>query len=182
VSDGAKADETKYRELEESLPSEEEALDCLIDIYIVCCGLLYYLASNLPLYKFPFKQKDSLCCHLINFHLAYAHKGISYTWLACCNIPKFAKATEFLAYAVNVHLYNIRIKLKYLLSRPLLTCSDTSSINSTDASLELCGWLGTSTPASSVGSVIANIDPRLLELDKGTITEPPPRYLKRVCL
>jgi hypothetical protein len=78
VSDGAKADETEHEELEESLP-EEEALDCPIDIYIIYYGLSHYLASNLPLHKFPSKQKDSLYHHLIDFHLARAHKGISYT-------------------------------------------------------------------------------------------------------
>jgi hypothetical protein len=55
VSDGTKANKTKYKELEESLPSREEALDCLIDIYIIYYNLLHYLASNLPLYKFPSK-------------------------------------------------------------------------------------------------------------------------------
>lgn len=182
VSDGAKADETEREESEESPPSEEEALDCPTDVCIICCGLSRRSASNPPPHKFPSKRKDSLRRHLIDFHLARAHEGISCTWSACCNVPKFAKATEFLAHAVDVHSYDIGIKLKHLPSRPLLTCSDTSSIDSTDASLESCGRSGTSTPASSVGSVTANIDPRLLELDKGTVTVPPPRRSKRVRL
>ncbi|EAL91115.2 conserved hypothetical protein [Aspergillus fumigatus Af293] len=182
VSDGAKADETEREESEESPPSEEEALDCPTDVCIICCGLSRRSASNPPPHKFPSKRKDSLRRHLIDFHLARAHEGISCTWSACCNVPKFAKATEFLAHAVDVHSYDIGIKLKHLPSRPLLTCSDTSSIDSTDASLESCGRSGTSTPASSVGSVTTNIDPRLLELDKGTVTEPPPRRSKRVRL
>jgi hypothetical protein len=83
-------------------------------------------------------------------------------------------------HAVNIHSYNIRIKLKHLLSRPLLNCSNTSSINSIDTSLELYRWLGTSTPASSVSSMTVNINLCLLELNKGTITELLLYYSKRL--
>jgi hypothetical protein len=182
VSDGAKADESEREELEESPPSGEEALDCPTDVCIVCCGLSRRSASNPPPHKFPSKRKDSLRRHLIDVHLTRAHEGISCTWAACCNVPKFTKATEFLAHAVDVHLYDIGIKLKHLPSRPLLTCCDTSSIDSTDASLESCGRSGTSTPASSIGPAMANIDPCSLELDKATVTEPPPRRSKRLRL
>lgn len=103
MSDGTKADETEHEESEESLPSEEEALDYLIDICIIYYSLSCYSASNPPPHKFPSKQKDSLRRHLIDFHLACAHEGISCTWSACCNVPKFIKATEFLAHAVDVH-------------------------------------------------------------------------------
>ncbi|EAW15512.1 uncharacterized protein NFIA_048490 [Aspergillus fischeri NRRL 181] len=180
VSDDTKADETEREESEESPPSGEEALDCLTDVCIVCCGLSRRSASNPPPHKFPSKRKDSLRRHLIDVHLARAHEGISCTWAACCDVPKFTKATEFLAHAVDVHSYDIQIKLKHLPSKPLLTCSDTSSIDSTDASLESCGRSGTSTPASSVGPATENIDPRLLELEKDTVTEAPPRRSKRL--
>lgn len=84
VSDGAKADETEREESEESPPSEEEALDCPTDVCIICCGLSRRSASNPP--PFPSKRKDSLRRHLIDFHLARAHEGISCTWSACCNV------------------------------------------------------------------------------------------------
>lgn len=79
MSDGTKADETKYKELEELLPSKEEALDYLIDICIIYYSLLCYSAFNLPPHKFPSKQKDSLRRHLIDFYLACVYEGISYT-------------------------------------------------------------------------------------------------------
>jgi hypothetical protein len=180
MNDSAKADETEREESEGPPPSGEEALDCPTDVCIVCCGLSRRSTSNPPPHKFPSKRKDSLCRHLIDVHLARAHEGISCTWPACCNVSKFTKATEFLAHAVDVHSYDIQIKLKHLPSSPLLTCSNISSIDSTDASLESCGRSGTSTRASSVGPATGNIDPRLLELDKATVTEPPPRRSKRL--
>jgi hypothetical protein len=180
VSDGAKADETKHEESERLPASGEEALDCPTGVCIVCCGLSRRSAPNPLPHKFPSKRKDSLRRHLIDIHLARAHEGISCTLAACCNVSKFTKATEFLAHAIDMHSYDIHIKLKHLRSRPLLSCSDISSIDSTDASLESCARSGTITPASSVDTATGNINPRLLELDKATVTEPPPRRSKRL--
>ncbi|KAF7164504.1 hypothetical protein CNMCM6106_001022 [Aspergillus hiratsukae] len=182
VNNDAEADELEREESEESPSSGEEALDCPTDVCIVCCGLSRRSASNPPPHKFPPRRKDSLRRHLIDFHLTRAHEGISCTWAACCNVPKFREATEFLAHAANVHSYDVQIKLKHLPKRPLLTCSDSSSIDSTDASLKSYGRSGTDTPASSVGPETANIDPRLLESQKATATEPPRRRSKRLRL
>jgi hypothetical protein len=72
---------------------------------------------------------------------------------------------------VTVHAYDIDIKLHHLPAKPCLTCSDTSSVDSTVESVESGGRLGTDTPASSVGPETANIDPRLLEPSKPKVTE-----------
>ena len=103
-------------------------------------------------------------------------------WPACHDIPKFTIATEFLAHAVTVHVYNINIKLYHLLTKLWLTCSNTSSVDSTVKSGESDGQSGTDTPASSVGPETANIDPRLLESHKPKVTEPLLRRSKRLRL
>ncbi|EKV17642.1 hypothetical protein PDIP_30550 [Penicillium digitatum Pd1] len=51
-------------------------------------------------------------------HLLHAHDGISCNWEACRTLPKFAKITEFLAYANKEHKYDIKIKLCHLTERP----------------------------------------------------------------
>lgn len=60
-------------------------------------------------------------------------------WPTCHSIPKFTKITEFLAHAITVHAYDINIKLHHLLIKPCLTCSDTSSVDSTVESIESDG-------------------------------------------
>ncbi|CAP91150.1 Pc13g00810 [Penicillium rubens Wisconsin 54-1255] len=167
---------------EEPLPAEEESLECPTDICIICCGQSRLSSSNPPPHKFPAKRQDSVRRHLIDSHLAHAHDGISCTWPACHGIAKFTKVTEFLAHAVTVHAYDINIKLHHLPIKPCLTCSDTSSVDSTVESVESGGRSGTDTPASSVGPEMANIDPRLLEPDKPQVTDPLLRRSKRLRL
>ncbi|KAL4985989.1 hypothetical protein BDW68DRAFT_189182 [Aspergillus falconensis] len=106
-------------------------------------------------------EKESLKC-TINICIIY------YT---CYNIPKFTTATEFLAHAVTVHVYDINIKLHHLPTKLWLTCSGTSSVDSTVKSGESDGRSGTDTPASSVGPETVNIDPRLLKPHKPKVTE-----------
>jgi hypothetical protein len=171
-------------EPEEPLPPEEEPMECPTDVCIICCGLSRRSASNPPPHKFPSKRKYSLRRHLIDSHLAHAHDGISCTWAACQDVPKFTDVTAFLAHAVTVHAYEVNIKLQHLqhaLKRPRVACSDTSSINSSDPSLNPDGLSGTETPASSVGSGMSNIiDPRLIESHTPPVTKPPPRRSKRL--
>ncbi|KAL4911944.1 hypothetical protein BDW62DRAFT_215397 [Aspergillus aurantiobrunneus] len=128
------------------------------------------------------KPNYSLRRHLINSYLAHAHDGISCMWPACHDIPKFTTATKFLAHAVTVHAYDINIKLHHLPTKLWLTCSGTSSVDSTVISGESDGRSGTDTPASSVGPETANIDPRLLESYKPKVTEPLLRRSKRLQL
>lgn len=167
---------------EEPLSPGEGSLTCSTDVCIICCGLSHHSVSNPSPHKFPSKRKDSLRRHLIDSHLTYVHDGISCTWPACHGIPKFTQVTEFLAHAVTVHAYDVHIKLHHLPKTPRLTCDDISFIDSTEASLESDGRLGTDTPASSVGFETASIDPRLLEFDKATVTRPPLRRSKRLRL
>jgi hypothetical protein len=173
-------DYNEPEKLEEVLPVKEEFLKCPMDICIICCGQSQLSASNPPPHRFPPKRKDSLRRHLIDSHLAHAHDGISCTWPACHGIPKFSKATEYLAHAVTVHAYDIHIKLHHFPRNPGLTCSDTSSVDSTVESVESDDRSGTDTPASSVGPEMANIDPRLLESQKAIVTEPPLHRSKRL--
>ncbi|KAK2801733.1 hypothetical protein FQN50_007648 [Emmonsiellopsis sp. PD_5] len=174
-------DDDKLEKSEEPL-LPGESLECPTDVCIICCGLSCHSASNPPPHKFPSKRKDSLRRHLIESHLSHVHDRISCTWPACRDVPEFTTVTEFLAHAVTVHVYDVHIKVHSLPKKPRLTCSDTSSVNSTEASLELDGRSGTDTPASSVGPETANVDPLLLESHKATITEPPPRRSKRLRL
>ncbi|KAL4861156.1 hypothetical protein BDV12DRAFT_208310 [Aspergillus spectabilis] len=155
-------DNNEPERLEEALPAEEISLKCPTDICIICC--------------------DSLCRHLIDSHLTHVHDGIGCTWPTCYGIPKFIKVTEFLAHAITVHAYDIHIKLHHLPKKPQLTCSDISSVDSTEDSVESDGRLGTDTPASSVGPEIASIDPRLFKSRKATVIEPPLRRSKRLRL
>jgi hypothetical protein len=122
--------DNKTEKLEEPLPAKEESLKYAINICIIYYGQSLFSASNPPPHKFSTKQKDSLYRHLINSHLAHAHNRISCMWPACHDIPKFTKATEFLAHAVTMHAYNINIKLHHILTKLWLTCSNTSSVNS----------------------------------------------------
>ncbi|OJJ62706.1 hypothetical protein ASPSYDRAFT_65810 [Aspergillus sydowii CBS 593.65] len=167
---------------EEPLPAKEESLECPTDVCIICCGQSQLSSSNPPPHKFPAKRKDSLRRHLIDSHLAHAYDGISCTWPACLGIPKFTKVTEFLAHAVTVHAYDINIKLHHLPTKPCLTCSDTSSVDSTVEFIESGGQSRTDTPASSVGPETVNIDPHLLEPKKPKVTEPLLRRSKRLRL
>lgn len=153
-------DEDEIGKSEEPLPPEEDSLECPTDValsvavYLVVQRLILHV--NLP----PSEQILSVA-NLIKFHFAHAHDGISCTWAACGDVPKFTEVTEFLAHAVNVRAYDVNIKLQHSSKRSWVTCSDTSSINSSDASLKSDGRAGTVTPASSVGSEMANIDPML---------------------
>lgn len=147
---------------ESSLP-EEDSLVCPTDVCIICCGVSRRSTSNPPPHKFPPRRMDSLRRHLIDSHLVYAHDGISCNWEACRNVPKFTEITEFLAHASNVHEYDVNIKLCHLPKRPQLPCSDSSSVESRDVSLESENNQGTITPATSVEFETANIDPRLME-------------------
>ncbi|RHZ45040.1 uncharacterized protein CDV56_100457 [Aspergillus thermomutatus] len=155
-------DDDEHEKSEEPLTPEEENLDCPTDVCIICCGLSRRLASNPPPRKFPPKRKDSLRRHLIDSHFALAHDGISCTWAACQDVPKFIEVTKFLAHAVTVHSYDVQIKLQHLTKMPQVTCSDSSSIDNSDASRKSDDGSGTETPASSVDFEMANIDPRLL--------------------
>ncbi|CEL09489.1 hypothetical protein ASPCAL12624 [Aspergillus calidoustus] len=176
------AEDDEIEKPEEPLPAEEESLKCPTDVCIICCGQSQLSSSNPPPHKFPAKRKDSVRRHLIDSHLAHAHDGISCTWPACHGIPEFTKVTEFLAHAVTVHAYDIDIKLHHLPTKPSLTCSDTSSVDSTVESVGSGGCSGTDTPASSVGPEMANIDPRLLEPHKPQVTDPLLRRSKRLRL
>lgn len=173
-------DETEKSE--EPSPAKRESLECPTNVCIICWGQSQLSSSNPPPHKFPSKRKDSLRRHLIDSHLAHAHDGIRCTWPACHGIPKFTKITEFLAHAVTVHAYDINIKLHHLPTKPCLTCSDTSSVDSTVESVESGGRSGTDTLASSVGPETANIDPLLLESHKLKVTEPLLRRSKRLRL
>jgi hypothetical protein len=175
-------DDDESEKSTEPSPPEEESLQCPTDVCIICYGLSRCSASNPPPHKFPSKRKDSVRRHLVDFHLAHVSDGISCTWAACRDFPKFTKVTEFLAHAVTVHAYDVDIKLHHLTKRPRRAGSDTSSVDSKPASLESDGRSGTDTPASSVDLEMANIDPRLLESHKPTATEPPLRRSKRLRL
>ncbi|EGC45731.1 conserved hypothetical protein [Histoplasma capsulatum var. duboisii H88] len=164
-------DEFPEQPEEPSLP-EEDSLVCPTDVCIICCGVSRRSASNPPPHKFPPKRKDSLRRHLIESHLVHAHDGISCNWEACRNVPKFTEITEFLAHASEVHKYDVNIKLCHLPQRPQLPCSDTSSVESREVSLESENGQGTITPASSVEFEMANIDPRLME--QRPVTKPSP--------
>ncbi|KAL2868373.1 uncharacterized protein BJX67DRAFT_371439 [Aspergillus lucknowensis] len=172
----------RTEKLEEPSPAKGESLEYPTNVCIICCGQSQLSLSNPPPHKFPAKRQDSVHHHLIDSHLAHAHDRISCTWPACHGIPKFTNITEFLAYAVAMHTYDINIKLYYLPTKQSLTCSDTSSVDSTVESIESYDRLGTDTPASSVGPETANIDPRLLESHKPKVTEPLPRCSKRLRL
>lgn len=154
---------------EPSLP-EEDSLVCPTDICIICCGVSR--STSNPPHKFPPRRKDSLRRHLIDSHLVHAHDGISCNWEACRDVPKFTKITEFLAHASNVHKYDVNIKLCHLPERPQPPCSDSSSVESRDVSLESENHQGTITPATSVEFETANIDPRLME--SHPVTKPLP--------
>ncbi|KAJ5462473.1 hypothetical protein N7530_010678 [Penicillium desertorum] len=71
----------------------------------------------------------------------------TYTWEDYRNLPTFAKVTEFLAYANNKYIYDIKIKLCHLPRMPRFNPSDSSS---RDASTEPETRQGTKTPASSL--------------------------------
>ncbi|GKZ75057.1 hypothetical protein AnigIFM50267_002296 [Aspergillus niger] len=166
--------------LEEPVPPEEKSLECPTDVCIICCGQSRLSATNPSPHKFPSKRKDSLRRHLVGSHLARVNDGIRCTWPTCHSIPKFTKVTEFLAHAASVHAYDIHIKLQHLPNENRITNSDTSSVDSSEDSVESDGRLGTVTPASSVDFEPANIDPRLLEYNKATATETPLRRSKRL--
>jgi hypothetical protein len=55
-----------------------------------------------PLERKPRIAQQKFALSIIDVHLTRAHEGISCTWAACCNVPKFTEATEFLAQAINV--------------------------------------------------------------------------------
>jgi hypothetical protein len=100
---------------------EEETLDCLMDVCIICYGLSRCSVLNLPLHRFPPKWQDSLRRHLIDCHLAKVYEGISCTWKMCDDILKFTIITDFLAYAIYVHAYDVNIWLKHLPPRHLVS-------------------------------------------------------------
>ena len=176
MDDGAENEKS-----EEPLTPEEETLDCPTDVCIICYGLSRRSASNPPPHKFPSRRNESLRRHLIDSHLARVHDGISCTWAACSGVPKFTEVTKFLAHAATIHKYDVQIKLQHLPKRPRVTCSDTSSVDSSDTSLISDSRSNTETPASSVGVETGNIDPHLLE-SHTIITKPPLRRSKRLQL
>ncbi|BCR90303.1 uncharacterized protein ACHE_60189S [Aspergillus chevalieri] len=165
---------------EEPLTPEMETLDCPTDVCIICCGLSRRSASNPPPHKFPSRRKDSLRRHLIDSHLTCARDGISCTWAACHSVPKFTEVTEFLAHAATVHKYDVQIKLQHLPKKSRIACSDTLSIDSSDASLKSDGHSSIETPASSIDFEMGNIDPRLLESHTAAVTKPLLRRQKRL--
>lgn len=165
-------DELPEQPEETSFP-EGDSLVCPTDVCIICCGVSRRSASNPPPHKFPPKRKDSLRRHLIDSHLVHAQDGISCNWEACLNGPRFTEVTEFLAHAARVHAYDVNIKLCHLPKRPQFTCSDTSSAESRDVSLESENRQGIRT-AASVEVEMANIDPRLMEPHPIAITKPSP--------
>lgn len=57
---------------EEPSPSEEDNLDCPIDVCIICYGASRRSSSIPPLHKFASKRLDSLRRHLIESHLLHA--------------------------------------------------------------------------------------------------------------
>jgi hypothetical protein len=118
---------------------------------------------------------------LIDSHLALVRDGISFNWSSCRDVPKFEEIAEFLAHAVNVHEYDVHIKLQHLPKRPTPSSSDTSSVGSAEA-LESDNMSRTDTPLSSLDSEAANIDPRLLDSQDAAVTRPPPRRSKRLRL
>ncbi|PKY02549.1 hypothetical protein P168DRAFT_283324 [Aspergillus campestris IBT 28561] len=164
---------------EEPLIPKEKTLDCPTDVCIICYGLSRRSASNPP-HKFPSRRQDALRRYLIDPHLACVHDGISCTWAACGGVPKFTKVTEFLAHAATIHQYDVQIRLQHLPKRPRVICSDTSSVDSSEASLKSNGRSNTETPASSVGFEMENIDPRLLESSTTISTQPPLRRSTRL--
>ncbi|KAI3097945.1 hypothetical protein CBS147333_9183 [Penicillium roqueforti] len=154
---------------EDPSPPEEDNMKCPTDVCIICYSISRRSASNPPPHRFPSKRPDSLRRHLIDFHLRYAHDGISCTWEACRNLPRFASITGFLAHASNEHMYDIKIKLCHLPRMPRFNHSDDSSRN---VSTEPETRQGTETPASSLDFDMANIDPRLMAPSSITVMEP----------
>lgn len=72
---------------------------------------------------------------------------------------------EFLAHAATIHKYDVQIKLQHLpppQKETRVMCSDTSSVDGSDASLKSDDRSTTETPASSVGFEMENFDPRLI--------------------
>lgn len=174
-------DESDQTKFEEPLRVKEETLECPTNVCILCYGLSRDSPSNPPPHQFPPKRLDSLRRYLIDSHFACVHDGISCNWSSCRDVPKFAEITGFLAHAAKVHAYDIHIKLHHLPKRPRPSCSVSSSLGSIEVS-ESDSPSGNDTPSSSVGSEIANIDPRLLESQDTTISRPPLRRSKRVRL
>ncbi|EED16118.1 hypothetical protein TSTA_012270 [Talaromyces stipitatus ATCC 10500] len=99
----------------------------------------------------------------------------------CHDLPKFREVTEFLAHAVTVHAYDVKIKKQHLLAIHHDSCSEISSVNNSGI-LESDSQPDTNTPASSVSSEAANIDPRLFEPNAAILTKLPLRRSKRLRL
>jgi hypothetical protein len=151
------SDQTKS---EEPLCVENETLVCPMNVCILCYGLPRDSPSHPPPHQFPSKRLDSLRRHLFDSHLALVRDGISCNWSFCRDVPKFKEINGFLAHAVNVHAYDVHIKLQHLPKRPMPSCSGTLSVDSAEA-LESDNVSRTDTPLSSLDSETANIDPRL---------------------
>lgn len=157
------------------------SLVCPTNICIPCYGLSRDSPSQPPPHQFPSKRLDSLRRHLIDSHLALVRDGISCNWSSCRDVPKFEEITGFLAHAVNVHAYDVHIRLQHLPKGSAPSCSDTSSIGSARV-LESDCVSTTDTLTSSLDSETANIDPRLLESQDAAVARPPPRRSKRLRL
>lgn len=166
--------------MEELLIPKEKTLDYPMDVCIICYSLLRRSASNLPAHRFPPKRQDSLHRHLIDCHLANTHSRIRCTWEVCRDVPKFVKITDFIAYALYVHAYNIKMQKKHLPARHPIDGSEHSSLDDSEYLSESDRHFSIDTPASSVGSKMANIDPRLLESDTTTLAKVLPRQSKRI--
>ncbi|KUL79368.1 hypothetical protein ZTR_09807 [Talaromyces verruculosus] len=173
-------DDHESAEPEKPCVPEEETPDCPIDVCIICYGLSRRSTSNPPPHKFPPKRLDSLRRHVIDSHLAKARNGIGCTWEMCHDVPKFTKIEDFLAHAVYVHAYDIKIQPKHLpQNQPVSGCED-SSFDGSDSSSGSDRDSGIGTPASSVTSEMVNIDPRLIESDPVHSTKCPIRRSKRL--
>ncbi|EED15808.1 conserved hypothetical protein [Talaromyces stipitatus ATCC 10500] len=156
-------DDDESAEHEKPCCLEEKTPDCPTDVCIICYGLSRRSTSNPPPHRFPPKRLDSLRRHLIDCHLAKAYDGISCTWKMCNDVPKFTKITDFLVHAIEVHTYDINIQQKHLPPWQLVSGREDSSFDDSDPSSGSDRHSGIETPASSISSDMANIDPRLIE-------------------
>ncbi|KUL81536.1 hypothetical protein ZTR_10660 [Talaromyces verruculosus] len=173
-------DDHESAEPEKPCCLEETTPDCPTDICIICYGLSRRSTSNPPPRRFPSKRQDSLRRHLIDCHLAKAYDGISCTWKMCHDVSKFNKATDFLIHAIEVHAYDIKIQRKHLPPWQLASGCEDSSFDDSDSSSESDRHSGIDTPASSIGSEMVNIDPRLIESGLVHSTKCPIRRSKRL--
>lgn len=108
------------------------SLVCPTNVCILCYGVSRGSPSYPPPHQFPAKRLDSLRRHLIESHFALVRDGISCNWSSCRDVPKCEEITGFLAHAVNVHAYDVHIKLQNLPKKPAPIGSDTSSIGSAE--------------------------------------------------